>query len=795
MNCSLSHRTTVILTICLLVLGCAALSPMASAQSMSGFTYNGIVHLSFNPNEYNTSAGTASEVELAGTHASWASVLVTQYQANATATTISADPNRTPSDASVISAIQELHSLGLKVMLKPHVDSEDGAWRGTFVPSNTAAWFASYTTFITHYAQLAQANGVEGMVMGTEFVQLSGSANLSNWTSVINTIRANFSGVLVYAANATFAGDEFTSVSFWDQLDLLGLDAYFPLTNQDDPSLAQLVAAWSGNASGENIVADIQNFANAHPTKQLIFTEVGYKSVAGANTQPYNFSLGGAVDDTEQNNCYQALFQVWSTHTSFMHGVFWWDWAVQPVVVATDTDYNPRGKPAESTLQTWYGTGSAANFSLAANPTSLSINQGASGTSTISITRTGGFASAVSFTASGLPSGVTASFNPATTTTTGTSSVLTLSASSTATTGTATVTITGTGGGQTHTTTVTLTVNTVQATNFSLSASPSSLTITRSASGTSTIAITRTGGFASAVSFTASGLPSGVTASFNPATTTTTGTSSVLTLAASSTATTGNATVTVTGTGGGLTHTTTIALTVNAAATADFSLSASPASVSVAQGASGTSTITITRLNSFASAVSFTASSLPSGVTASFNPATTTTTGTSSVLTLSASSTATTGAFTVTVTGTGGGLTHTTSITLTVASSGGGGTGGVTITPVVNSSSPWFNEEDVRLANTSSLTALSVTIVIQRTTGISFSGEYNTVGGQITQANSSTTSTVTYTFTLSSGQLNAGSYTFAAQTSGTGTAHPTTGDTYTVTYTTGGANFTQTGHF
>jgi hypothetical protein len=135
-------------------------------------------------------------------------------------------------------------------------------------------------------------------------------------------------------------------------------------------------------------------------------------------------------------------------------------------------------------------------------------------------------------------------------------------------------------------------------------------------------------------------------------------------------------------------------------------------------------------------------------------------------------------------------------VALTVASAGGG-TGGVTVTPVVASSSNFFNEEDVRLGNTASLSALTVTIVVQRTTGISFSGQFNTVGGQITQSNASTASTVTYTFTLGAGQTLTPntSYTFAAQTSGTGTAHPTTGDTWTATYTTGGQNFTQTGHF
>jgi chitin-binding protein len=126
-----------------------------------------------------------------------------------------------------------------------------------------------------------------------------------------------------------------------------------------------------------------------------------------------------------------------------------------------------------------------------------------------------------------------------------------------------------------------------------------------------------------------------------------------------------------------------------------------------------------------------------------------------------------------------------------------GDTGGVTVTKAVASQSPWYNEIQVRLANTSPITAMTVTVVVQRTTGVSYSGAYNTVGGQITQGNVSTSSTVTYTWTLNSGQqLGAAALrTFAAQTSGNGTAHPVTGDTWTVNYTTGGVARTQTGTF
>ncbi len=433
-------------------------------------------------------------------------------------------------------------------------------------------------------------------------------------------------------------------------------------------------------------------------------------------------------------------------------------------------------------------------FSISVSPTSLMIPLNGSSTATATVTSLFGFTGTVSFSSSGVPSGVILNFGPSSVNGSGTSNI-NINVQSGATQGTFPISITGTSGSLVHSATLTLTVGSGGIPDYSLAATPNSFTVNRGASGTSNIAITRLNGFASAVAFTASGLPTGVTASFNPQTTTTTGNSSVLTLTASSTATLGVVTVTVSGTGGGLTRTTTLTLTVANPGTPDFSMAASPATLSVAQGASGTSTITITRLNGFASTVAFTATGLPSGVTATFNPQTTTTSGTSSVVTFAASSTAPAAtAVAVTITGTGGSLARTTTVSLTVTT--GGGTGGVTVTPVVSTNSPWFNEEQVQVANTGAITAMSLTVAIQRTTGISFGGQYNTVGTSITQSNTSTPSTVTYTFNLAAGQsLSPGSYTFAAQTSGTGTAHATTGDTWTMNYTTGGQNFTQSGHF
>src|SRR5215471_17389486 len=232
------------------------------------------------------------------------------------------------------------------------------------------------------------------------------------------------------------------------------------------------------------------------------------------------------------------------------------------------TGVAPNGIELHPILDVIFNPGTPTpDFTLSASPTSLSVAQGSSGSSTISTTVSGGFNSAVSFSVSGLPSGVTGTFNPTSIAAPGSgNSTLTFSASTTATTGTANVTVTATGGGVTHTTTVALTVTSTATPDFSLSASPSSLSIAQGSSGTSTISTTVSGGFNSAISLSASGMASGVTASFSPTSIAAPGSgSSTLSFTASSTATTGTSNVTVTATGGGVTHTTAVALTITAA--------------------------------------------------------------------------------------------------------------------------------------------------------------------------------------------------------------------------------------
>jgi kumamolisin len=206
------------------------------------------------------------------------------------------------------------------------------------------------------------------------------------------------------------------------------------------------------------------------------------------------------------------------------------------------------------------------NFSISASPSSVSVVQGNTGTSSIATTALNGFSSAINLTYSGQPTGVTVTFgtNPIASPGTGSSSVSFIVAT-TQTPGTYPITITGTDantGTIINSTTVSLTVTAPVTGGFTLSASPTSVSVRRGSSGSTTITSTVTGGFSSSVALSASGLPANVTASFSPASITGTGTST-LKFTATSRATTGTSTVTITGTGGGLTKTTTVSLRIS----------------------------------------------------------------------------------------------------------------------------------------------------------------------------------------------------------------------------------------
>jgi Glycoside Hydrolase Family 113 len=317
----------------------------------AGFTYNGITHVSWWHDEYGYPAASTSRSALASTGAGWAGLLVTWYMDTKSSNTIAAHPDQSNDDDVVRRAIDEMHALGLKVMLKPHVDVRDGTWRAQIAPTDPGLWFESYTAFMDHYVAIAAEKNVAMLCIGTELASMSGSGYAAQWASLIARIRSRYAGLLTYAANGVEAADEFTGVAFWSQVDLLGADVYTPLTDKTNPTRAELVAGWRKNRYGYDMVAAFSNLQKAYG-KPLIFTEIGYRSGDGTNRTPWDWGASMAVDTAEQADCYAALYEVWSKETAWMKGPFWWAWDVSPPA-AGDTGYNPRGKAAEDVLRQW----------------------------------------------------------------------------------------------------------------------------------------------------------------------------------------------------------------------------------------------------------------------------------------------------------------------------------------------------------------------------------------------------------------------------------------------------------
>src|SRR5947209_1962748 len=297
------------------------------------------------------------------------------------------------------------------------------------------------------------------------------------------------------------------------------------------------------------------------------------------------------------------------------------------------------GTPGNRSTPLTLTVSAAPDYTLSLSPTAaLAIERGATGTTTVTITRTN-FTGAVTLSLGSAPAGVTGSFDPATPT--GTSSTLTVVVGAAVTPGVYNLTVDGTGTPGTRSTPLTLTVS--AAPDYALSVAPAALTIGQGANGSTTVTITRTN-FTGVVTLSLGNAPAGVTGSFNPAAPT--GTSSPITVRVAAAAPPRSYNLTVDGAGTPGNRSTPLTLTVSAAP--DYTLSLSPAALTIGQGATGTSAVTITRTN-FTGPVTLSLGTAPAGVTGSFNPAAPT--GTSSTLTVSVGAAVAPGVYNLTVDG------------------------------------------------------------------------------------------------------------------------------------------------
>lgn len=416
------------------------------------------------------------------------------------------------------------------------------------------------------------------------------------------------------------------------------------------------------------------------------------------------------------------------------------------------------------------------NYALTATPATVPIGQGGSGQTTIGIQRTNFAGTPVTLTLDAPPAGITGSFNPASPVT-GDQSVLTINVAGTVQQGNYNLTVKGSAAGPgDKTTTVAVTVGPPPA--YTLTTTPTTVSIPAGATGDVTVNIARTS-FAGAVTLSLDAPPQGITATFNPAAPTGTATTSTATISVPANATLGTHNVTIKGTATGLAdRTTTVAVTVTAAAT--FTISATPTSVTVPAGGNNNTSVAIVRTN-FATDVALSVASVTpanAGITGVFTPATLTGATLTSNLVISAAANVTPGTYTVTAQGVGGTLTRTVPITVTV-------TGAASVTLSISPAAVTIQQGGS--SSTPVLTAVRNNYTGNITPSVTGAPTGMTVTFNPNPITSGTTSTVTVN--VGAGvQLGLHTLTITGATTGAGS--PTTTLAVTVTAPTGGSNFT-----
>ena len=243
--------------------------------------------------------------------------------------------------------------LGIKTLLKPHIwltRSSGDEWRGQIAMRTDAdweRWFASYRAFILHYAKPAQRLGIEALAVGTE-LHATAIAKPERWRRLIGEIRELYDGELTYAANWY---REYEEIPFWDALDLIGVQAYFPLSDKSSPSSAELEDGWRTH---KEALAQMSRRLG----KPILFTEIGYRSVPTAATRPWEWPRRGetgAVDLELQSRAYEAFFRTFWSEEWFA-GAYFWKWFPKHAASggAGHRGFTPQNKPAEAVLRRWY---------------------------------------------------------------------------------------------------------------------------------------------------------------------------------------------------------------------------------------------------------------------------------------------------------------------------------------------------------------------------------------------------------------------------------------------------------
>jgi hypothetical protein len=254
--------------------------------------------------------------------------------------------------AATIKALQIAKEEGMRVILKPHLwlasrPENKPYWTG-IVKYDEAGWkeyLARYRNMVLELATMASTGGADILVIGTE-IKSTTKYFPEYMKKLIAEVRVIYGGEVTYAANH----DEFQRITFWGDLDYIGIDAYFQLTDLENPSVAEIVESWQW-AKDEILVT-----VKANPGKRVLFLEAGYKPKAYALKAPWEWQTEGPENQEIQANGYEALFQTYWSEEWFA-GVYWWKYFSDLDETSGEPkgeQFNPHKKKAEEVLKRYY---------------------------------------------------------------------------------------------------------------------------------------------------------------------------------------------------------------------------------------------------------------------------------------------------------------------------------------------------------------------------------------------------------------------------------------------------------
>lgn len=249
--------------------------------------------------------------------------------------------------AAVLRAIRQAQERGLHVLLVPHLWVESGEWRALIDPGDDAAWArwsASYRAFLLTWAEVAREGGAEMLSLGVELRSWVTTRHAASFRAIASDVRRVYPGLLTYSAN----WDDVDDTLILDDLDVLGINAFYPLAEREGASFAELAAG------GRRVAEKLARLAAAWK-RPVLLTEIGYTTRRDPAVKPWEWPDSMkhvVVDERAQAEAYAALMAP-LLDAPWCAGFFVWRYYADPDDVSQEAEwgFSPRGKLAELTLR------------------------------------------------------------------------------------------------------------------------------------------------------------------------------------------------------------------------------------------------------------------------------------------------------------------------------------------------------------------------------------------------------------------------------------------------------------